>query len=221
MLGEQTGERAADDAGQVREPDPDHGIETLIVFLGANNALSSVVDLKVVWSEAGYDDLRRKGRFTVWRPEHFAAELGQLAQAVERIRARHVIWCAVPHVTIAPIARGVDAKGAAGSRYFPYYTRPWISDRDFDRRRDPHLTGEQARAVDAAIDRTTTRWPTSCARHGAPDGTGTCWTRQDCWTGWPAAATSRTPRPGPAGGPPIRSPANCGPSTRCPTHGSC
>lgn len=76
---------------------PDHGIETLIVFLGANNALSSVVDLKVVWSEAGYDDLRRKGRFTVWRPEHFAAELGQLAQAVERIRARHVIWqsCAV------------------------------------------------------------------------------------------------------------------------------
>ncbi|MEU2609598.1 hypothetical protein [Streptomyces albus] len=153
VLGEQTGERAADDAGQAREPDPDHGIETLIVFLGANNALSSVVDLKVVWSEAGYDDLRRKGRFTVWRPEHFAAELGQLAQAVGRIRARHVIWCAVPHVTIAPVARGVDAKGAAGSRYFPYYTRPWISDRDFDRRRDPHLTGEQARAVDAAIDR--------------------------------------------------------------------
>ncbi|MER7408885.1 hypothetical protein [Streptomyces cacaoi] len=132
--------------------DPDHGIETLIVFLGANNALSSVVQLKVAWSGEGYDDLRRKGRYTVWRPEHFAAELDELAAAVREIRARHVIWCTVPHVTIAPVARGVRGKAEPGSRYFPYYTRPWIDDDDFDPRRDPHLTGEQARQVDEAID---------------------------------------------------------------------
>ena len=71
---------------------------------------------------------------------------------VARIPARHVIWATVPHVTIAPLARGVGGKLAPGSRYFPYYTRPWISDERFDAAEDPHITGEQARAVDAAID---------------------------------------------------------------------
>ena len=138
--------------GPDADPDPDHGIETLIVFLGANNALSSVVKLSLVWSGDGYDDPRRKNAYTVWRPEHFAAELAQVAARVGGIRARHVIWCAVPHVTIAPIARGVRHKSADGSRYFPYYTRPWIGDADFDVRRDPHLTGDQARSIDTAVD---------------------------------------------------------------------
>ena len=63
-----------------------------------------------------------------------------------------MIWATVPHVTIAPIARGVGRKLVAGSRYFPYYTRPWIDDDAFDPREDPHITGPQARAIDYAID---------------------------------------------------------------------
>ncbi|WP_030266178.1 hypothetical protein [Streptomyces violens] len=143
-LGEETG----DTDGM----DPEHGIETLIVFLGSNNALQAVTDLRVVWSEEGYDDLGRKGAFTVWRPEHFAAELREVVREVREIKARHVIWCTVPHVTVAPLARGVGGKTEPGSAYFPYYTRPWISDRAFDPRNDPHITGDQARAVDHAID---------------------------------------------------------------------
>jgi hypothetical protein len=50
------------------------------------------------------------------------------------------------------VTRGVGAKVRPGSRYFPYYTRPWITDEDFDPRRDPHLTEDQARAIDSAID---------------------------------------------------------------------
>ena len=46
-----------------------------------------------------------------------------------------MIWATVPHVTIAPIARGVGRKVARDSRYFPYYTRPWIDDAGFDPRR--------------------------------------------------------------------------------------
>lgn len=130
----------------------EHGIETMVVFLGANNALQTVTKLKVVWSEDGYDDLSRKGPFTVWKPEHFEAELRQVAIEVSRVKARHVIWCTVPHVTIAPVARGVKGKTAPGSRYFPYYTRPWISDDDFDSDRDPYITGDEARQVDDAID---------------------------------------------------------------------
>jgi len=132
--------------------DPDYGIETLIVFIGANNALGAVTNLEVRWSDAGYDDPEKKGHYNVWRPSHFIAELERLVPKVREIRARHVIWCTVPHVTIAPIARGVAGKVRPESRYFPYYTRPWISNRDFDPGRDPAITEEQARAIDSAID---------------------------------------------------------------------
>lgn len=128
------------------------GIETLIVFIGANNALPSMLRLRVVWSEDGYDNLRKKQRFTVWRPSHFRAELDRVVEEVGKIRARHVIWATVPHVTIAPIARGVGSKVRKGSRYFPYYTRPWITTQEFDAKRDPHITGPEARAIDSAID---------------------------------------------------------------------
>jgi hypothetical protein len=144
---------AARKLGQdIRQDDASGAIETLIIALGANNALKSVVKLCVVWSDEGFDDLDRKRSYTVWRPSHFKAELDLVADDVRTIKARHVIWCTVPHVTIAPIVRGVGSKVEPGSRYYPYYTRPWISDRDFDPRRDPHLTSQQARAIDSAID---------------------------------------------------------------------
>jgi hypothetical protein len=138
--------------GTDKDPSGD-GIETLIVFLGANNALGSVLSLTVKWSGDGYDDLKEKAAFNVWRPSHFKAELDLIATEIGKVRARHVIWATVPHVTIAPLARGVGGKVQPGSRYFRYYTRPWISDRDFDPMEDhPYLTADDARAVDSAID---------------------------------------------------------------------
>ena len=96
--------------------------------------------------------LGEKDAYTVWKPEHFKAEYDKIVQAVESIGARHVIWATVPHVTITPIARGIGKKLGIGSRYFPYYTRPWIDEKSFDPRRDPYITGDQARLVDSAID---------------------------------------------------------------------
>ncbi len=131
----------------------DGGIETLIVMLGSNNALVSVISLEVIWTDAAYLRTRDQHRYTVWDPRHFRDELAQVRAAVERVGARHVIWCTVPHVTIAPIARAVGTmKARPGSRYFPYYTRPWITDAEFDPATDPRLTENEARAVDAAID---------------------------------------------------------------------
>lgn len=137
--------------GTDEDPDGD-GIETLIVFLGANNALGSVISLEVRWSDGGYDDLKAKAAFNVWQPEHFAAEWARVVAEVRTIKARHVIFGTVPHVTIAPVARGVGGKVEKGSRYFRWYTRPWISEKDFDPADDPSLTADQARAIDAAID---------------------------------------------------------------------
>ena len=137
--------------GADEDPDGD-GIETLIVFLGANNALGSVISLEVRWSDDGYDDLKAKAAFNVWRPEHFAAEWERVVAEVRTIRARHVIFGTVPHVTIAPVARGVGGKVEKGSRYFRWYTRPWIADRDFDPADDPALTADEAWSIDSAID---------------------------------------------------------------------
>jgi hypothetical protein len=129
-----------------------HGIETLVVFIGANNALGSVTRLNVEWSGPGYDTLTGKTSYNVWRPSHFQAELDQLTRELETIKARHVILATIPHVTIAPITRGVGGKVRTGSRYFPHYTRPWIADADFDPKEDPKITENQARAIDGAID---------------------------------------------------------------------
>jgi hypothetical protein len=143
---------AAAALGKEHDDSTDCGIETLIVFLGANNALRVVTDLRVAWSKDDFRDPQKKNAYTVWRPEHFQAELGDVRDAVRAIEARHVIWCTVPHVTIAPIARGIGRKIAPGSRYFPYYSRPWVDDVDFAPTEDRNITGEQARAVDCAID---------------------------------------------------------------------
>jgi hypothetical protein len=74
------------------EEDPQGcGIETLIVLLGANNALPSILSLDVKWSDKGYHDLKRKNAFTVWRPSHFEKELTKVVEQVKEIRAKHVI----------------------------------------------------------------------------------------------------------------------------------
>jgi hypothetical protein len=128
------------------------GVETLVVALGANNVLPSIVQLGPPrWTQEDYADLDAKNAYTVWRPTHFANEYAQVVDAVRQVRARHVILATVPHVTIAPLARGVGTK-PPGSRYWPYYTRPWTSDAEFDSSRDPHITGDDAWALDSAVD---------------------------------------------------------------------
>ncbi len=128
------------------------GIETLVVMMGANNALGSILTFNVNWSGDGYDDMSVNDKYTVWRPTHFKAELDLLVADIKKIRARHVILATVPHITIAPLARGVGGKARERSRYFPYYTLPWIQDKDFNPNKHPRITENEARAIDSAID---------------------------------------------------------------------
>lgn len=133
------------------------GIGTLVVALGANNALGSVVSKRPQWSGPGFDDIEAKLAYNVWRPVHFAVEYGALVTALRAIPAHRVVLATVPHVTIAPIAKGVNPENPGqkwrhGSRYFPYYIDPWIDEEDFRPSRHRHLTHQQARAIDSAID---------------------------------------------------------------------
>jgi hypothetical protein len=137
---------------------PTQGVETLVVVLGSNNALGSVVTLQPAWTPEGYADLAPEQRLAarvgrnLWRPSAFRADWSLLEAKLRGVTARHVILATVPSVTIAPVARGTFEKMRPQSRYFPHYTRPWITDEDFDAGRDPHITGEEARAIDSAID---------------------------------------------------------------------
>jgi hypothetical protein len=135
----------------------DGGIGTLVVVLGANNALRSVVQKKVAWSGPQFQDLDGKGAYTVWNPVHFQAEYADLVRGLLPIPAHRVLLATVPHVTVAPIATGVNParpgkKWRKGSRYFPYYTDPWIAEKDFRPDKHRHITHQQARAIDSAID---------------------------------------------------------------------
>lgn len=133
------------------------GIETLVVALGSNNALGAVVSKKVRWSAGDFGDLELKRQYNVWRPTHFDSEFDALVTGLRTIPARRVIVATVPHVTIAPIAKGVNPdnhgqKWRPGSRYFPYYTDPWVAEGGFRPNRHRKLTHQQARAIDSAID---------------------------------------------------------------------
>ncbi len=86
----------------------DGGIGTLVVMLGANNALGSVVKKSVVWSGPQFQDLDQKDAYTVWNPVHFQAEYAELIRRLLPVPARRVLLATVPHVTVAPIANGVN-----------------------------------------------------------------------------------------------------------------
>ncbi|KYC41264.1 hypothetical protein WA1_22630 [Scytonema hofmannii PCC 7110] len=135
------------------------GIETLIIAIGSNNALGSILTFKAVWSESDfYTDMSVNDRYTVWQPSHFKAELDLIVEQVKQIKARHVIWATVPHVTIPPFVKGINPgkegkKVSPGSRYYPYYVPIWLDEEKFDVKRHPHLTANQARSIDSAIDK--------------------------------------------------------------------
>lgn len=133
------------------------GIENLLVGLGANNALGTCATLQMRRStNADLGRLAHDRECNLWEPAHFAAAYADLARKLETITAERVFLTTVPHVTIAPVTRGVSPGRPRGEElqdgYFEYYTRFWIWDRNFDPRRNQHLTRAQAREVDANID---------------------------------------------------------------------
>src|SRR5262249_37413279 len=94
----------------------------------------------------------------LWEPEHFGIAYRDLARQLEQVQAQRVFLTTVPHVTIAPVTRGVSPRAhAAGGNeleggYYEYYTRFWIWDEHFSPTRSSYLTRDQARQVDFTID---------------------------------------------------------------------
>jgi hypothetical protein len=146
-------EQALTPVGAAKElGDEPGGIETLCVWLGANNVLGSVIDLKPRLSGPDYQDLDKKSAYNVWTIADFTAELELLVDEIRQVKATHVLWATVPHVTIPPVTRGLGGVLPGCGRYFNYYAHLWQTDQTFDPNVDAHLTGQQAWAIDIMID---------------------------------------------------------------------
>lgn len=152
----QTHERADDTqikiAKKIKEQDGE--IENLIVWLGANNCLGTVVKLEIV--ETGNNPPGPCSDKTLWKPAAFKKEYDELAFQIQEIGAKNVYVATVPHVTIPPVTRGVmknRGRLPLSRRYFDYYTRFFIRDKNFDPGKDPHLTGKEAEKIDSYIDK--------------------------------------------------------------------
>ena len=135
-----------------KELGDDGGIETLIVFIGANNALGTVLTMDIRESGRGYDLPATKGQYNLWRPAHFKIEFDKLTGLLGKISAKHVLFGTVPHVTAAPLAHGVKGRSDANPQFFKFYTYPWVSESHFDPKHDPKLTCAQAMHIDDYID---------------------------------------------------------------------
>jgi hypothetical protein len=127
------------------------GVENLILWLGANNALGTVINLRInqtpnKMNAAGrpheYDHIKRSlFKWNLWHPEDFKADYGMMIDQVDTIMRNNlakdwkVFIGTVPLVTIAPIAKGVgettdlafkkyrDGEVVSDSSpYFKYYT---------------------------------------------------------------------------------------------------
>jgi hypothetical protein len=113
-----------DDHSQLRwleehATNPNEGVENLILWLGANNALGTVVGLKI--KQTPNDPTRRphlltheqREGWTLWHPDDFKAEYTEFLNRVDAAMRRNtepkwkVFIGNVPPVTIAPLAKGV------------------------------------------------------------------------------------------------------------------
>jgi len=149
------------------------GIENCIVWLGANNALGTVLDLAIHVTPGDGRTVLEKSNperqdYNLWEPRDFEAEYRLLLEKTDAImRAnREANWKVflgtVPAVTIAPLAKGVgeavikpdpfERITANGPYYYRYYTYV-IFDEAFAHTSDVRLGREEAYIVDSYIAR--------------------------------------------------------------------
>lgn len=97
------------------------GVENLILWLGSNNALGTVINLKINQTPNRKDArphmldhlLRLKAKWNLWHPDDFAADYRQMIDRVDAIMRENlapdwkVFVGTVPLVTIAPLTKGV------------------------------------------------------------------------------------------------------------------
>src|SRR5262249_36968110 len=144
--------------GWLRQLAVHEGIENVILWMGPNNVLGTVVDLQI--RSTPNDPGRRPhtlshaervdAKWNLWHPDDFRAEYQELIHRVDEIMARNkeggwrVFVGNVPYLTICPLAKGVGQDFLIdGAHYFKYYV--WFPfEEDLAQKGGPHLNLQQA-----------------------------------------------------------------------------
>ncbi len=131
----------------------DGAIEHLVVWLGANNCLGTVVALDMK-PETDRAPGPRSGNL-LWTPRAFAEEYSQVVERVVALGADKVFVATVPHVVIPPLTHGFMSSGGElppGEVHYDHYIYTFDSKKDFDPNKDPNLSKADAARIDGYID---------------------------------------------------------------------
>lgn len=135
-------------------------VENLILFLGANDCLGTVVHLnmKDMAEEDGTptnDPEERRERYNLTSPETFRSDYEEMVEQISDAISEDtkVFVGTVPHVTIPPITRGIpaDTRHPSDERYFPHYGLFYADPNRISPSYRP-LTGDEVMAIDRRID---------------------------------------------------------------------
>jgi hypothetical protein len=131
-------------------------IDVLILWLGANDALGTIlsVSVKETPDDAG-DDPVELLRYNLTGRKRFARDYAEICSQVagtlrKRSPATKVLVGNVPYVTIPPLLRGFGAQDADG--YFERYQRFFVKEHTSAGLLLESLSREQVRGIDARID---------------------------------------------------------------------
>jgi hypothetical protein len=120
----------------------EEGIENVVLWLGANNALGTIISLKINQTpnrsgerpyHLSHIERAKIRKWNLWHPDDFKAEYEELLKRVDKCMQQnqaanwHVFVGNVPLVTIAPLAKGVGeetvvTRNGRNYIYFKYYT---------------------------------------------------------------------------------------------------
>ena len=133
----------------------EEGVENLIIWLGGNDCLGTVVSLQLNEMPAEFDskDPEKRRQFNLTHPNIFQEDFKTLIEKVNGIISENtrVFVANVPYVTIPPITQGIG-KLPNHAKYFDYYGRFFVDPDKFNPRFNSYLTGQEVEKIDDSID---------------------------------------------------------------------
>lgn len=130
-------------------------VENLILFLGANDCLGTVKDLRIEEMTCYIPpDPQERRNYNLTSVEVFESDYREMVRQISEAISPNtrVFVGTIPHVIIPPVTRGIGGEITNENKYFQHYVPFFMNDDDFDVGKDQHLTGEEAQCIDNRID---------------------------------------------------------------------
>ena len=137
----------------------DDPVENLILFLGANDCLGTIRDLKIKTPNRKYTDPeKRRDKYNLTSLSVFQEDYSHMVNLIsEAISPKTRVFVGtIPHVTIAPITQGLGAtvpeKNDKNKQYYENYGPFFATDKNFRTEFGRTLSRRDVRRIDNRID---------------------------------------------------------------------